>query len=282
MHRRHAGQAAAPRPRVSDPPADDAGLEEALARIAEREPEVRAWRALHPPEELRARWAEMPAGPLHRVTLGVKDIIDTADLTTERGSPIYAGHRPRADAACVALARAGGALVVGKTVSTEFAYTHPGPTRNPHDPAHTPGGSSSGSAAAVAAGMARVAFGTQTAGSVIRPGSFCGVPAFKATFGLVPLTGVHPLAPSFDTLGWYGRDLDDVAAVLEALAPAAEGAPALPTMPRIGLYRGEDWPAAEPATADALAAAAGALRAAGAEVVEVAPAPPLAGLGEAH
>lgn len=257
-----------------------ADLEAALAAIAERDADVRAWVVRHPDDELRARGASLPAGPLSGFTLGVKDIIDTADLPTERGSPIYAGRRPTADAACVALARAAGALVVGKTVTTELAYLQPGPTRNPHHRGHTPGGSSSGSAAAVAAGMARVAFGTQTAGSVIRPGSFCGVVAFKATHGLVPLTGVHPLAPSLDTLGWFGRSVEDVIAVLEAVGPSASGPVAALGRARIGVYRGEDWPAAEPATVAAVAGAARALAAAGADVVELSPAAGLAGLGE--
>src|SRR5262249_2432305 len=154
---------------------------------------------------------------------GVKDIIDTADMATACGSPIYRGRRPQWDAACVALVRSAGAVVLGKTVATEFAYVHPGKTRNPHDPAHTPGGSSSGSAAAVAAFMAAAALGTQTAGSTIRPGSFCGVVAYKPTFGDFSLAGVKPFGPSLDTLGLFTRGVEDLAllrAVLMAVAPA--------------------------------------------------------------
>ncbi len=264
-------------------------LEAELAITAEREPTVAAWVSRRADDEVRAAMAGAPAGSLNGFTLGVKDIIDTADLPTEKGSAIYAGHRPRSDAAAVALARAAGAVVVGKTVTTEFAFFRPGPTTNPHDPTRTPGGSSSGSAAAVAAGMVRVAFGTQTGGSVIRPGSFCGVVAFKPTFDLVALTGVHPLAPSFDTLGWYGTTVDDVAAVLAALAPP--GPPAEPPAsrggadrpaPRIGRYRSHQWPAAEMSTVTALEMAASSLAAAGAEVVDVDLIGALGPLGAAH
>jgi len=148
-----------------------------LARIAERGPVVNAFAAIDPDAVLRAARvldAATHRGPLHGVPMAVKDVLDTADLPTAMGSPIFAGHRPRADAACVALARAAGALVLGKTVTAEFAYVHPGPTTNPHNPAHTPGGSSSGSAAAVAAGMVPLALGTQTGGSVLRPAA-CGL-----------------------------------------------------------------------------------------------------------
>src|SRR6266513_3117798 len=129
--------------------------------------------------------AEPPRGPLHGLPIAVKDLIDTVDMPTAYGSAIYRGHRPTADASCVALARAAGAIVLGKTVTTEFAAFTPGKTANPHHPAHTPGGSSSGSAAAVADGMAPLAFGSQTAGSVIRPASFCGVVGYKPSFGMI-------------------------------------------------------------------------------------------------
>ena len=153
----------------------------------------------------RARVAR--AGPLSGVVLGVKDIFDTGDQPTEYGSPIYAGHQPRGDAGVVAQLRAAGAVALGKTVTTEFAVMHPGPTTNPHRVTHTPGGSSSGSAAAVATGMVDVALGTQTAGSVIRPASFCGIFGFKPTFGTVTTAGVKPVAPSLDTVGWFARDV---------------------------------------------------------------------------
>jgi Asp-tRNA(Asn)/Glu-tRNA(Gln) amidotransferase A subunit family amidase len=261
----------------------EAALEAELAVVADREPVVRAWVHRHEPDALRAALRDAPEGPLQGFTLGVKDIIDTADLPTECNSPIYRGRRPTADAAAVALARAAGAVVTGKTVTTEFAYFTPGPTTNPHDPERTPGGSSSGSAAAVAAGMVRVAFGTQTAGSVIRPASFCGVVGFKATFDVVPLVEVHPLAPSFDTLGWYGRTIDDVAAVFDALAPPAGQPPAARQAAiRVGLYRSHDAPAAEPSTHRELERVAGVLPTAGIDVVEVDPLDALAEQGAAH
>src|SRR5438094_6517853 len=159
-----------------------------LDRIAAREALVGAWHYLDPEAALaaaRQRDAEPPRGPLHGIPLAVKDLIDTADMPTGYGSPIYEGHRPAADAACVALARAAGAVVLGKTVTTEFACFTAGKTANPHNPQHTPGGSSSGSAAAVADAMVVLAFGSQTAGSIIRPAAFCGVVGFKPTFGTV-------------------------------------------------------------------------------------------------
>ena len=185
-----------------------------LARIAEREPAIGAWAHLDPGKVLAAAGAldaTTRRGPLHGVPIGVKDLIDTVDLPTEYGSPIYRGHRPGADAAAVALARAAGALVLGKTVTTEFAASHPGKTANPYDPARTPGGSSSGSAAAVADHMAPLAFGTQTAGSVIRPAAFCGIVGFKPSFGAIPRAGTKLLADSLDTVGVMARGVDDVA-----------------------------------------------------------------------
>ncbi len=185
-----------------------------LDRIEAREAVVGAWQYLDREQALsmaRQRDAEPPRGPLHGVPIAVKDLIDTVDMPTAYGSAIYRGHRPDADASCVALARAAGAIVLGKTVTTEFATFTPGNTANPRNPAHTPGGSSSGSAAAVADGMAPLAFGTQTAGSVIRPGAFCGCVAYKPSFGLINRAGVKPLADSLDTVGVFGRSVDDAA-----------------------------------------------------------------------
>ena len=178
-----------------------------LERIGARDSVVRAFAHLDPERALaearsrdRAREAGS-AGRLNGLPIGVKDIIDTHDMPTSYGSPIHAGHRPSADAACVALAREAGAVMLGKTVTTEFALRHPGPTANPRNPAHTPGGSSSGSAAAVADFMVPVAFGTQTGGSIIRPASYCGVVGYKPSFNTINPTGVKPLAGSFDTVG---------------------------------------------------------------------------------
>src|SRR6266481_5322263 len=157
-------------------------------------------------------------GPLHGIPVAVKDIIDTADYPTELGSPIGSGRRPRDDATVVARLRASGAVIIGKSVTTEFAYYHPGPTRNPHDHARTPGGSSSGSAAAVAARMVPLALGSQTNGSVIRPAAFCGVFAVKPSHGLVSRAGVLPLSRTLDHVGAFARSLPDLALILEVIA----------------------------------------------------------------
>jgi amidase len=193
-----------------------------LDRVAERDGVVKAFafvdagRAIAEARE-RDRRAAGPRGLLHGLPIGVKDIIDTHDMPTEYGSPIYAGNRPRNEAACVALSREAGAVILGKTVTTEFALRHPGPTTNPHDPARTPGGSSSGSAAAVADFMVPVAFGTQTGGSIIRPASYCGIVGFKPSFNTINPTGVKPLATSFDTVGLLARSVDDCALVTGVL-----------------------------------------------------------------
>lgn len=184
-----------------------------LARIEERDSEVRAWVHLDPDRarrEARERDAEAPRGPLHGIPIGVKDIIDTRDFPTERGSELFAGRTPDRDAACITRLRGAGAVILGKTVTTEFAFFAPGPTTNPHNSSYTPGGSSSGSAAAVADFHVPCALGTQTAGSIIRPASFCGALGWKPTYGRFPIAGVLPLAPSLDTLGFFCRDVDDV------------------------------------------------------------------------
>jgi len=195
-----------------------------LARVQAVEPAVQAWTRLDSGHVLRqaeaadaARAAGAPVGPLFGLPVGVKDIIDTFDLPTEDGTVLHAGRQPREDACVVRALRAAGGLLMGKTVTTELATYAPGKTRNPHDPAHTPGGSSSGSAAAVAAGMVPLALGTQTNGSVIRPASFCGVYGFKPSAGLIPRTGVLTQSPSLDAVGVFGRTLDDVALLAETL-----------------------------------------------------------------
>src|SRR6185312_7654926 len=166
-----------------------------------------------------------PIGSLHGVPVGLKDIIDTADMPTENGCALHKGRAPRTDAAVVTMLRAAGAVMLGKTVTTECAYFSPGKTRNPHNPEHTPGGSSSGSAAAVAASMVPLALGSQTAGSTIRPGSFCGVYAFKPTHGLIPRTGVLLLSRTLDHVGFFARSLEDLALVAEECAGWDEGDP---------------------------------------------------------
>jgi len=243
-----------------------------LARIRAREPEVQAWAVLDEDMALaaaRAADAAKPASPLHGIPFGVKDVIDTGDLPTEYGSSIFKGHRPAKDAACVARMKAAGAVQLGKTVCTEFATYRPGKTKNPHNPNHTPGGSSSGSAAAVADYMVPLAFGNQTAGSHIRPAAFCGIPAFKPTHGTVDLRGIFELAPMFDTLGYYARSFDDLAAYYAVVRQVPRGplADGLGRPPRIGLYRGLDKHSEPPALA-AVEAAAERLRALGATVEE--------------
>jgi Asp-tRNA(Asn)/Glu-tRNA(Gln) amidotransferase A subunit family amidase len=211
------------------------------------------------------------SGSLKGIPIGVKDIINTADMPTGYGSSLYETFRPPRDAACVALARHAGALILGKTVTTEFAYFQPGKTRNPHNPDPTPGGSSSGSAAAVASGMVPLAFGTQTAGSVIRPASFCGCVGYKPTFGLIDRTGVRPFADSLDTVGVFATTVQDAAFFASVIAGRPKLHIAAEVLrPRIGLTRTYAWEAAEPATATALDEAAAWLRAAGLEVCEVA------------
>jgi Asp-tRNA(Asn)/Glu-tRNA(Gln) amidotransferase A subunit family amidase len=196
-----------------------------LDGIAAAEPKVHAFAHLDPEHALRqARdcddWQKSgrPLGPLHGIPVGIKDIVDTADYPTECGSAFLAGRRPNADATLVAKLRAAGAVIMGKTVTTEFAYFTPGPTRNPHDAKRTPGGSSSGTAAAVAAGMVPLAIGSQTNGSIIRPASFCGVFAIKPSHGLVSRAGVLPLSRTLDHMGPFARSLDDVPLALDAIA----------------------------------------------------------------
>lgn len=254
-----------------------------LERIAAEEPRVQAWEFLDPDlalSQARRLDAAGRPGPLHGLPLGVKDIIDTADMPTARGSALFAGRRPGADAACVAAIRRAGGVVLGKTVTTELAYFAPGKTRNPRDPSRTPGGSSSGSAAAVAAGMVPAALGTQTAGSIIRPASFCGVVGCKPSHGLLSLAGVSPFAPSLDTLGFLARRAADLPLLARALGAALTDRP-LPRPPRVGLCRTEAWAAASPETRAAVESAAERFRAAGAEVSPADDAF-LAGLSEAQ
>lgn len=203
-----------------------------LERIRNVEPEVQAWAYLdeeHALAQARAadelRRSGQSVGPLNGIPVGIKDIIDTADMPTENGTVLHAGRTPRYDAKVVAMLRAAGAVILGKTVTTECAYFAPGKTRNPHNPEHTPGGSSSGSAAAVAASMVPLALGSQTNGSVIRPAAFCGVYGFKPTHGLIPRTGILALSRTLDQVGVFGRTLDDVALVTEQLVGHDDGDP---------------------------------------------------------
>ena len=199
-------------------------VSECLERIRALEPKVQAWQFLDEEHALsqaracdeRKRNGE-PIGALHGVPVGIKDIIDTADMPTENGTAVHKGRTPRHDAAVVRTLRAAGAVILGKTVTTECAYFNPGKTRNPHNPEHTPGGSSSGSAAAVGAGMVPLALGSQTAGSVIRPAAFCGAYGFKPTHGLIPRTGILTLSRTLDHVGFFARSIDDLTLLLEEL-----------------------------------------------------------------
>ncbi len=244
-----------------------------LERIADREGTLSAWAHLDPDlalEQARARDAEAPRGALHGVPVGVKDIIDTADQPTACGSPIYEGRRPASDATVVSRLRDAGAVIVGKTVTTEFALFHPGPTVNPHDPSRTPGGSSSGSAAAVGAGTILLALGTQTAGSVVRPASFCGVIGAKPTLGAVPTDGVKAVSHTLDTVGVFATSTADAALALGVMAADADRfRPSdLDDRVRIGLCRTHEWDRLEPATQRTVEAAAERL-AGDLDVVEV-------------
>lgn len=233
-----------------------AGVQAGLDRIADREPELAAWVTLAEPTAVLDA-ADGARGPLAGLPVGVKDIIDTADLPTGYGSPRWAGHRPAADAEVVRRLRAAGAVVVGKTVTTEFALFDPPRTGNPHDPSRTPGGSSSGSAAAVGAGMVPLALGSQTVGSVIRPASFCGVWGFVPSPELVPRNGVRPLSPTFDRVGLLAASAQVLARALPSLAtatltrPQAQNGP-----PRVALVRAAEWAAADASTRRLVEAAA--------------------------
>lgn len=230
-------------------------LRDCLARIRSREAGVMAWEYLAPDQALAAARVVDRDGydrPLAGVPIGIKDVIDTSDMPTTYGSRLYAGHRPEADAHIVARLRTQGAIVPGKTVSTEFAYLRPSRTRNPHDSRRTPGGSSSGSAAAVADHMVPVAIGTQTAGSTIRPAAFCGVVGFKPTYGLIDTTGVRPLAPSLDTIGIFSRDVDDARNVFEALTPTRDEFAPSRRAPRILIGELPGLDEAHPGAFDAL------------------------------
>src|SRR5215472_1114489 len=243
-----------------------------LERIAEREPVVRAWSHLSGEAAIAAA-REIDRTKkntlLKGVPFGLKDIFDTADMPTTYGSPIYAGWRPANDASAAALPRAAGGILLGKTVTTEFANRHPGPMTNPHDPDFSPGGSSSGSAAAVADFMVPLAIGTQTGGSVIRPAAYCGVVGFKPSFGLFPPAGMRINTETLDTIGIMARSVADIALFRAAIMAIPYEKPATPERaPRLALCRTPHWEKAQPEGRAILEGAAKRLAAAGAEVVE--------------
>ncbi len=260
----------------------EAAVQACLERIAARDAALGAWVTVDAAGALAAAREvdrsmtlgdRVPA--LAGIPIGVKDNIDTADMPTRYGSPIYEDHRPRADAACVAQARNAGAIVLGKTVMTEFAYYSPGRTVNPHNPAHTPGGSSQGSAAAVGAGMVPIAFGTQTAGSVIRPAAYCGVVGYKPSWGLIPRPGIKVLSDWLDTVGVFARDVADVAFFVAHLTGRANLTPErMPVALTVAVLR-EPYPGTvEPEAVRALDTAAEGLARAGHAVTDL-PMPPL-------
>jgi Asp-tRNA(Asn)/Glu-tRNA(Gln) amidotransferase A subunit family amidase len=252
----------------------EAVVRDCVERIAARDGVVKAWVNFDPENALaqaRALDRGPRRGPLHGVPIGLKDTIDTFDMLTEMGSPIYRGHRPKADAACVALLRRAGAIILGKTATCEFAGSAPPQTTNPHNAAHTPGGSSSGSAAAVADRMAPAALGTQTGGSVLRPASFCGVFGYKPTYNTINKAGAWPAADSIDTIGWLARSIDDMemlTAVLRMQAPKAPVPLSMP--PRIGVWRTDLWDTLQDESKAAVEQAAQALSKAGAKVRDIA------------
>ena len=264
-------------------------VRDCLERIAAREPVVGAWThldadaAIERAHELDAS-SSSSRGLLHGIPIAVKDLIDTCDMPTAYGSAIYANHRPAWDAPCVALARAAGAVVLGKTVTTELAYFQPGKTANPRNTAHTPGGSSSGSAAAVADHMVPLAFGTQTAGSVIRPAAFCGIVGYKPSFGLISRVGAKPLSDSMDTLGTLARSVADVA----LFAAAASGRnelvikESLTSAPRVGICRTFEWSRAQLETQAAMTLAINKLGAAGVTMIDIELPPNFAGMVQAQ
>ena len=258
-------------------------MEACLARAALREPAVRAFIHLDPAQARRNAAATGP-GRLHGIPIGVKDVLETADMPTQNGSPIWAGYRPRGDSAAVAAARAAGGVIMGKTVTTEFATRHPGATTNPHNKAHTPGGSSSGSAAAVADCMLPLAFGTQTAGSIVRPAAYCGVVGFKPSYGTLHRGGMKVMSESLDTIGIMARSVADCALAMGAMSGRAYGDPeAKPDRaPRLGVTLGPQPDKAAPETRALLDRAAEAARKAGAEVVEFALPPVLQRAAELH
>jgi Asp-tRNA(Asn)/Glu-tRNA(Gln) amidotransferase A subunit family amidase len=261
-----------------------------LKRIGEVDGKIQAWASLDSDHAMRQAEAAdehrrhgRATGPLHGLPVGIKDIFDTGDMPTELGSPLWAGRTPRRDAAAVAMLRAAGAVIMGKTVTTEYAYFYPGKTRNPHNAERTPGGSSSGSAAAVAALMVPGAIGSQTNGSVIRPAAFCGVVGFKPTHGLIPRSGALLLSRALDHVGVFARSVEDAALLAEAMvgfdaedpdthptarppfATVAASEPPLP--PRFAFVRTPGaWPHAEPVTEPAFAELIAALGEAASEV----------------
>ena len=249
-------------------------VESCLQRIEEREDTVGAWQFLSPEQALAAaRRSDQDAfdGPLRGIPVGAKDIFDTVDMPTTYGSPIYEGYCPQADASCVAQIRAAGGVLLGKTVTTEFAFFKPGKTTNPHNPTHTPGGSSSGSAAAVADFMVPLALGSQTVGSTLRPASYCGIVGYKPSFGYIDRTGVRTLAETFDTVGVFSRSVPDAAYFVSIISRrpslCVDDKPS--GSPSVGICQTYEWPAADEDARAVFETAAGLIDKAGGHLSEV-------------
>ncbi len=258
-----------------------------LEHIAAREPQVEAWQFLDPElvlKQARALDAGGRVGPLQGVPVGIKDIIDTCDMPTEYGTPIHQGHRPRIDAAVVALTRRAGGIIMGKTVTTEFANRHPGKTRHPQDPTRTPGGSSSGSAAAVGDHMVPLGVGTQTTGSTIRPAAFCGCVGYRPTWGDIRCQGVMEAAGSVDTVGLIARSVEDIALYRDVLLgiPPQPLASNVIDAPRIGFCRTPYWDQCDATTQQSLEDCAANLAKAGAKVTDVTLPQEFASIADAH
>lgn len=250
-------------------------LEAHLEQIAATDGPIMAWQHLDP-AQARAKADALDRqgakGPLAGVPVGIKDVIDTADMPTGYGTRVYDGFRPPWDAAAVSLTRSADGLILGKTVSTELAMASPNKTRNPHNPAHTPGGSSSGSCAAVAAGHVPLAYGTQTSGSVIRPASFCGVTALKPSFGLINTVGIKVLCHSLDTLGILARGIEDAAHAAAALSGYMALAQLTPSpRPRLAVLLGTRLEKADPASIETVSRLAKLAEVSGAEVTFLKP-----------
>jgi Asp-tRNA(Asn)/Glu-tRNA(Gln) amidotransferase A subunit family amidase len=258
-------------------------MEACLDRIAAREGQVRAF-AYFDAEAARRAGASARPGPLHGLPFGAKDVLDTADMPSGYGSPIWAGWRPKVDAAAVAWARAAGGVAIGKTVTTEFATRKPGPTTNPHAPGRTPGGSSSGSAAGVADFFFPFAYGTQTAGSVIRPAAFCGVVGYKPSFGCINRAGMKLMSDSLDTIGVIARNVADCALLAGVVSGRDLGDPDRTPgrVPRVGICRSPVWDLAAAETQALLPRIASALGRAGAAVSERELPADFSALTEAH
>jgi Asp-tRNA(Asn)/Glu-tRNA(Gln) amidotransferase A subunit family amidase len=238
-----------------------------LDHIASRDPTVLAF-AHFDPAQARTAAAKARPGPLQGIPIGIKDVLDTAGMPSQYGSPIWTGWQPKADSAPVAWAHTAGGVVIGKTVTTEFATRKPGPTKNPVNPNHTPGGSSSGSAAGVGAGLFPLAYGTQTAGSVIRPAAYCGAVGYKPTYGLISRIGMKIMSDSLDTIGVIARTVADCALFAGAVSGRDLGDPDINpgTAPRIGICHSPTWTAAAPETQALLTRVTEALSRAGASV----------------